>query len=162
VPHDKWLRLAGLDLPATKLCAEATTMMLVSHAKQCGVFIGQRASRRAIAQAYAAYGSGGNCTPNKEMNDRAAQWETLLIKYGPRPDIPGFRRVPLDGVPPPVKKQAEEMLAVLNSAERPANTKVGDTINYSFDNVPGRWKLRVERHAAGKIGISVFEEVSKK
>jgi hypothetical protein len=158
IPPEKWAALAGLGLDATNRCAQATTMMLVQHARQCGVFIGQRASKNAVAQAFASYGSGGKCAPNDDMWARGAEWEKLMFKFGPKPDVPGHHRVPLNGVPAEVREEAARLVAVFEhgwaDGTRP---KIGEVFGVNPDGV---YKMRLERHAGGKIGVSVFAEDS--
>lgn len=84
VPRSTWEKLAGLGLESTELCARVTTQVLVSHANQCGVFLGRRAQRNLIAQAYASYHFGGKCIPSDSEWKRADQWQALLAKYSPR------------------------------------------------------------------------------
>jgi len=162
IPRAQWERLPGLDVDATLRCAIATTMQLVSQAKQCGVFLGRHASKDAVAQAFAAYATGGHCKPGERDWSRALEWEKLMGKFGPKykADVPGYRRAKPGEIPEPVKKQAEEFIAWVG--QEPTAVKIGDTVNLSFDNVPFRWKLRFERHAEGKVGVSVFVEDSKK
>lgn len=150
IPAEDWARLAGLGLDATARCARATTMMLVSHAKQCGVFIGQRASKNAVAKAMASYGSGGKCTPNDEMWRRGSEWEKLMGKFGPLPDMPGYHRARTGEVPQSVADVAREYLEL-------ADKEHLNTVHALPEFAGGeRFKIRIERHAGGKIGVSIF------
>lgn len=158
VPRAVWDKIAGLDLESTALCAHVTTAVLVSHAKQCGVFLGRRASRQLVAQAFASYAYGGKCVPEEREWKQALQWETLMMKFGPAPDLLGYHCVPLGSVPEDVRKQAQELVALMavgweQSGGRRIYPKVGET--YST-NPNGDFKMRLERHAEGKVGVSVF------
>jgi hypothetical protein len=151
VPRAIWEKLAGLDEDATELCARVATELLISHAKQCGVYLGRRATKQAVAQAFASYGTGGHCKPDDEDYKRAAQWEALLVKYGNKPDVPGFRRVLPREIPDEIKRHAEEVAATISRRERGP----GDSVVVS-DSGGRQWTLLVERHAEGKIGVSAF------
>lgn len=154
VPHDVWVRLAGLDVESTALCAKVATAVLVSYAKQCGVFLGHRETRWAVARAFAGYHYGGKCVPEDMEERRAAQWEKLVFEHGPRPDVPGFRRVAEGGVPGGVRRFAEEAIAALAPGDAPG---VVLEVTADHDVEPRRWKVRLERHAGGKVGFSAFE-----
>ncbi len=151
VPREEWQRLAGLGLEATERCARATTMVLVSQAKQCGVFLGRRASKGAVAAAFAGYGSGGNCSPSEEMSRRGAEWERLMGKFGPKqkPDVPGFRRALPQEIPQKVRDEAF-------SLKESEDFRVGLVRRMAFGDPPRTWAFKVEKHAEGKIGVSVF------
>lgn len=151
VPRAVWEKLAGTDVEATELCAQKATELLVRHAKQCGVYLGRRATKEGVAQAFASYGTGGHCKPDDEDYKRAAQWEAMLIKYGNKPDVPGFRRALPAEIPAEVKRHAAEVAATINRRQRGP----GDSVVVS-DEQGRQWTLLVERHAEGKIGVSAF------
>jgi hypothetical protein len=150
VPAEDWARLAGVDEDATLRCARATTKVLLAHAKLCGVYLGRHATREAIAQTFAAYGSGGHCKPDDEDYRRAKQWESYMAKYGDKPDVPGYRRARPEEVPRVVKDVAKEYLAL-------ADREHLGTLRAAPEFAGGeRFKIRIERHAEGKIGVSIF------
>jgi hypothetical protein len=160
VPLEVWNRLAGLDVDSTELCARVTAQLLVSYARQCGVYLGHRANRNIVAQAFAGYGSGGKCTPSDEMWGRADQWVALSAKYGPKPDVPGYKRLPTSHLPDEVKECARVMISMLQQQD-----KIGDLFSCGGithgDPSDDRFKVRLERHVEGKIGFSAFERVSQ-
>jgi len=148
VPPDIWARLGGLDSDATHLCAQYGIRVLVAQARQCGVFIGQRADRTRVAKTFAGYASGGKCTPTDRDWERADRWLKLIST---RPDhekkaFPGFRRAGPSEVPPDVKSAAEALLGDLKSNK----VGVGTTRDVAS------FKLIVEHHAEGKTGVSVL------
>lgn len=155
VPRAVWEKLAGLGLESTELCARVTTQVLVSHANQCGVFLGRRASRNLVAQAFASYGYGGKCKPEDREWKRADQWVSLLGKFGEKPDVPGYHRLPMVKIPEEARDWAQVRIAMLQPQD-----KVGDLFDVQGPNgqKSGRFKVRLERHAEGKIGFSVFEK----
>lgn len=154
VPRGTWEKLAGLDVDSTELCARVTAQLIVSYAGQCGVYLGRRADRNVVAQTLAGYGYGGKCVPGDREWKRADQWLALSTKYGPKPDVPGFRRVPEGKVPEGVRQFASDVIETL-----PAKVAIG--VVYEVPASSGveasRWKVRLERHAGGKIGFSAFE-----
>jgi len=143
IPKEQWAELTGTDHGRTRLCADATVKVWTSMAKQCGVWYGQRASRNAVAKTFAAYGSGGKCAPNDRAWARADKW---LGRMGNRPDrspVKGYRRLLPSAVPPEIRARAEQLVAAGNLSPGTRH-EVGPHILY------------VERHAAGKIGVSVL------
>jgi len=154
VPRSVWEKLAGLDLDSTALCARVTTQMLVSHANQCGVFLGRRANKGLVAQAFASYAYGGKCIPEDREWKRAQQWEALLGRFGEKPDVPGYHRLPLSHLPPAVQHCANVMKAMLQPQDKPGDLFCCDPMTQTGD----RYKVRLERHAEGKIGFSAFQK----
>src|SRR5574341_81384 len=151
VPRQVWEKLAGLDVDSTELCARVTAQLLVSYAGQCGVFLGTRANRNVIAQTFASYGSGGKCVPGDREWKRADQWVALSAKYGPRPDLPGYHRVPLVKLPEEVRLAAKDVLYTIHTDEKPG--KVFFTFGGLYGIPDDKYRYRLEHHAEGKIGI---------
>ena len=152
VPRAVWERLAGLDVDSTELCARVTTEVLVAHANQCGVFLGRRANRDLVARAFASYAYGGKCIPEDRELRRAAQWQTLLVKFGEKPDVPGYHRI---AAGPEVSECARVMIGLLGPKD-----KIGDLFDCGGilqTDDRDHYKVRLERHAEGKIGFSAFE-----
>lgn len=153
VPQDVWAKLVGEGKDAVHLCAQYGLRVVIAQAKQCGVYFSQRADRRRIAWTFAAYGSGGNCSPKDSSWQRADRWVRMMAS---RPDHekkahPGFRRVAPGEVPHPIKTAADGIVAAIG--------KQADVVpGYErHESVDGRlFALVVERHAEGKIGVSVL------
>lgn len=81
VPMDTWERMVGTDEGATALCAEATAKVWVSMARQCGVWANQPPDKLKVAKVFAAYGTGGNCTPTDSALVRAEKWQTAVAAH---------------------------------------------------------------------------------
>lgn len=153
VPQDIWEKLVGEGKDAVHLCAQYGLRVVISQAKQCGVYFGQRADRRRIAWMLASYASGGKCAPGEREWGRADRWLKMMAS---RPDHekkehPGFRRVAPSDVPNPIKTAADGIVAAIG--------KQADVVpGYErHESVDGRlFALVVERHAEGKIGVSVL------
>lgn len=153
VPQDVWEKLVGEGKDAVHLCAQYGLRVVIAQAKQCGVYFGQRADRRRVAWMFASYGTGGNCTPRDSSWSRADRWVRIMAS---RPDHekkahPGFRRVAPGEVPSPIKTAADGIVAAIG---KQADVVPGYERRESVD---GRlFALVVERHAEGKIGVSVL------
>jgi hypothetical protein len=153
VPQDVWERLVGLGTDSTHLCAQYGLRVVVAQARQCGVFSGLRADRNRVAKTFASFASGGKCAPGDRDWLRADLWLRMMAA---RPDnskrtLPGYRRVGPREVPEDVRMQAETIVDALSyNAASEKRSFLGET--YTVAN----YKLLVEKHAAGKIGVSVF------
>jgi hypothetical protein len=158
VPQDMWERLVGQGADSVRLCAHYGLRVVVAQARQCGVFIGVRADRNRVAKMLASYASGGKCVPNDRDWQRADLWLKMMAT---RPDnekktLPGYRRVGPSEIPSDIVADARRIVKRIDprlaDGER---AHVGDI--YS-SNPPheNEWKYVVERHAEGKIGVSVF------
>jgi hypothetical protein len=154
VPRAEWEKLTGTDEEATTRCVHAGTMIYVSMARICGVWIGQRATKDAVAKTYAAYGSGGHCLPDDRAWDRANRWNAMIASRPDRSPVKGFHRATPAEIPAAVKDQALAMLNFLDKGWPEENrAKVGQTYTVNDDE---RFKLFIEKHAGGKTGVSVF------
>jgi hypothetical protein len=158
VPLEVWERLAGLDADATHLCARYGLRVVVAQAHECGVFSGVRADRNRVAKTFASFASGGKCVPSDRDWQRADLWLKMMAS---RPDnskktLPGYRRVgPLE-VPEDVRMSADGIVDTLSAAWPKANrAHVGDTFTPTEPKF-ANYKLLVEKHAEGKIGVSIF------
>jgi hypothetical protein len=158
VPQEEWEKTVGTSDGATQACANATARIWVAQARQCGVWSGQRADRNKVAKVFAAYATGGNCTPQERDWARADKWIAAIAL---RPDhekktLPGYRRVGAREVPEDVRMSADGIVDTLSNVWPKENrAHLGDTFtpeNPKFAN----YKLLVEKHADGKIGVSVF------
>jgi len=153
VPPEVWEKLVGEGKDAVHLCAQYGLRVVVAQAKQCGVYFGQRADRRRVAWMLASYGSGGKCTPAERSWERADRWVRMMAS---RPDHekkehPGFRRAAPNEVPHPIKTAADGIVAEIG---RRPDVVPGYERRESVD---GRlFALVVERHAEGKVGVSVL------
>ena len=153
VPQDVWEKLVGSGKDSVHLCAQYGLRVVIAQAKQCGVYIGQRADRRRVAWMLASYASGGKCAPGDREWTRADLWVRMMAS---RPDHekkahPGFRRVAPGEVPSPIKTAADGIVAAIG---KQADVVPGYERRESVD---GRlFALVVERHAEGKIGVSVL------
>ena len=153
VPQDVWEKLVGKGKDAVHLCAQYGLRVVIAQAKQCGVYIGQRADRRRVAWMLASYASGGNCTPGDRDWARADRWVRMMAS---RPDHekkehPGFRRAAPGEVPAPIKTAADGIVAAIGKEPHvvPGYERQ--------ESVNGRlFALVVERHAEGKVGVSVL------
>lgn len=154
VPQDVWERLVGLGTDATHLCAQYGLRVVVSQARQCGVFIGVRADRNRVAKMLASFASGGKCKPEDRDWQRADLWLKLMAK---RPDhskatLPGYRRVGPKEIPPKILDSARGIAAEIG--KEPEIVPGFKRTEYGPD---GRvFVSLVEKHAEGKIGVSVF------
>lgn len=158
VPQDVWERLVGLGADSTHLCAQYGLRVIVAQARQCGVFSGLRADRNRVAKTFASYASGGKCVPGDRDWQRADLWLKMMAT---RPDnskkeLPGYRRVgPLE-VPEDVRIEANGIVDTLSNYWPKENrAHVGDTFTPTSPKL-ANYKLLVEKHAEGKIGVSVF------
>jgi hypothetical protein len=145
IPAELWRTLTGLDEESTTRCAEATVAVWVSQAKQCGVWYGRRASREAVAETFMAYGSGGKCAPDDRAYERADKWLARMQKRPDRSPVKGFRRVMPSELTEEARKEAESFLESEEFSVG-ALRRLND------------WAFRGERHADGKVGVSVFRE----
>lgn len=149
VPEDEWKTLSGTDEESTARCADATARVWVSVAKQCGVWIGQRASRERVAATFMGYGSGGNCKPDDRAWGRADKWLTRMQKRPDKSPVKGFRRAMPSEIPEPALIEASTLL----SSE---DFKLGYVRAMRLGDPPRSWAFRVEQHADGKVGVSVL------
>jgi hypothetical protein len=158
VPQDVWERLVGQGSDPVHLCAQYGLRVVVAQARQCGVFLGVRADRNRVAKTFASYASGGRCTPTDRDWQRADLWLKMMAK---RPDhskatLPGYRRVGPAEVPMDVKLQADGIVGMLVwPSPKESRVHVGDTFTPT-DAKLASYKLVVEKHAEGKVGVSVF------
>ena len=162
VPQEVWEKLAGTGIDQTHLCAQYGLRVLIAQAKQCGVYFGQRASRRGVAMAFASYAYGGKCVPQDREWQRADRWLKVMAT---RPDnekktVPGYHRVGPKEIPPDVLAEARSLVKRIDP------TFVGDTFNtekaavgdiYS-SNPPyeNMYKYVIEHHSDHKVGVSVL------
>ena len=154
VPQEQWEKTVGTDEGATQLCADATARVVVAQARNCGVWAGQRADRNKVAKVFAAYASGGACVPTERDYARADKWNSFIARRPDRSPIPGYRRA-----------YPQEIPADILSSARGIASEIG---KYP-EIVPGFKRTEhgrdghvyvslVEKHAEGKIGVSVFLE----
>lgn len=149
VPPEVWVTLAGTSEEATLQCARYTITVAIAQAKQCGVYLGRRASKPAVAAVFAAYASGGNCKPDERAWYRAERWAKVMVTRPDRSPVPGYRRVLPREIPGNVKLQAERLVALYSGTpEWQAGKQV------PVDGT--KFLLLVEKHAAGKTGVSVL------
>jgi hypothetical protein len=146
VPEEEWNRLVGTSEGATQLCADATARIWVAMARQCGVWSGQRAERTKVAKVFAAYATGGNCTPGERDWARADKWNAAIALRPDRGPVKGYRRA----MPSEFSPEAVSLVAGLNAVS--SEFKIGTKEKTS----DGRFLALVENHAQGKIGVSVF------
>lgn len=153
VPPELWATLAGIDEAATLRCARAGLLVLTRQAMTCGVWLGRRADRDAVAKTMAAYATGGSCAPTDREWKLANRWQDLIAKRPDQPkvDLSGFHRVAQGGVPPElsVLELERELLDGEVKAGFVRRERAHDGRQYA---------LVVEPHAGGKVGISVFVE----
>lgn len=158
VPQDVWERLVGLGADSTHLCAQYGLRVVVAQARQCGVFSGLRADRNRVAKTFASFATGGKCVPTDRDWQRADLWVRMMIA---RPDhskktLPGYRRVGPREVPEDVRMSADGLVGMLSPVWPKENrARVGDTYTPN-DPRFSNYKLLVEKHAEGKVGVSVF------
>lgn len=152
VPQSEWERLVGTDEGATQMCADATARIWVAQARQCGVWYGQRADRNKVAKVFAAYASGGNCRPGERDWARADKWLAGIAQRPDRSPVKGYRRAAPAEIPSNVKEDARTLATELAP---PGGHKVGAQFP-----VWGSFLLLVEKHAEGKIGVSVLMKES--
>jgi hypothetical protein len=150
VPRDIWIDLAGTDEENTFRCAAATAKVYVSVASRCGVWYGRRASREAVAEAFMAYGSGGKCTPDDRAYARADKWLARMQKRPDRSPLRGYRRAMPSEVILGASAEAMRLVEEMKTADIPIGfvreSRLGEKM----------WAFRVEHHADGKTGVSVF------
>lgn len=158
VPQDVWGRLVGVGTEPLHLCAQYGLRVVVAQARQCGVFLGVRADRTRVAKMLASYASGGKCVPGDRDWQRADAWLKMMAT---RPDhekkqLPGYRRAGAAEVPAEVRRMAEGLVDTMSPLWPPENRpKIGATSTPS-DPRFASYKLLVEKHAEGKVGVSVF------
>lgn len=153
VPQEVWEKLVGEGKDAVHLCAQYGLRVVIAQAKQCGVYFSQRADRRRVAWMLASYASGGKCAPGEREWERADRWVRMMAS---RPDHekkehPGFRRAAPGEVPHPIKTAADGIVAAIGKQPEvvPGYER--------HESVDGRlFALVVERHAEGKVGVSVL------
>lgn len=154
VPPDVWEKLVGSGKDALHLCAQYGLRVVTAQAKQCGVYFGQRADRARVAKMLASYGSGGNCTPGDASWKRADVWVRIMAT---RPDhkkkaLPGYRRVGPKEIPPGVLASARRIASEIGK-----EPEVVPGYKHSEQDATGRvFVALVEKHAEGKLGVSVF------
>lgn len=156
VPASEISKLVGTDPDATHACAHYGLRVLVAQARQCGVWYGVRANRDRVAMAFAAYATGGHCKPSERDWARADLWVKFM---GARPDrspLKGFQRAAPHEVPAPVRTAAEAVVAKLG--KDPAVTP-GYVEHPVVDGQ--KYALLVEKHAEGKLGVSVLVAVAE-
>jgi len=158
VPQDVWEHTVGEGIEPVRLCAQYGTRVVVAQARQCGVFIGVRADRTRVAKTFASFASGGKCVPGDRDWRRADLWLKMMAT---RPDhekktLPGYRRVGPKEVPAAVRRDADGIVDTLSPVWPPENrSHVGDTFTPSSPELAS-YKLVVEKHAEGKVDVSVF------
>lgn len=156
VPQDVWERLAGPGIDPIHLCAQYGLRVVVAQARQCGVFIGFRANRDRVAKTFASYASGGKCVPSDRDWQRADLWLKMMAG---RPDhekktLPGYRRAGPREIPPKILSSARGIASEIG--REPEIVPGFKRTEYGPD---GRvFVSLVEKHAEGKIGVSVFIE----
>lgn len=154
VPQEEWEQLAGTDMESTRRCAAAGARVWVAQARRCGVWYGRRADRVAVEQASAAYGTGGQCVPGKRDRELGEQWERFIVRrfdQGPPKGLglDGYRRAGPREVPPE--------LSVLELERELLDGEVRIGFVRNEQSRDGRmFALVIERHARGKVGVSVF------
>lgn len=154
VPQDVWEKLAGLGKDSTHLCAQYGLRVVIAQAKQCGVFMGQRADRRRVAETFASYASGGKCKPTDRDWQRADLWLKIMAT---RPDhekklLPGFRRVGPSEVPQKILDSARGIVSEIGK-----QPEIVPGFRRTEHGPDGRvYVSLVEKHAEGKVGVSVF------
>ena len=153
VPQDVWERLAGLGTDETHLCAQYGLRVVVAQARQCGVWAGQRADRRRVAMTFAGYASGGRCVPTDRDWERADRWVRMMAT---RPDherkkYPGFRRAAPGEVPETILVSARGIVAGIGK-----EPEVVPGYERHEAAAGRRYALVVERHAEGRVGVSVL------
>lgn len=159
VPLDIWAQLGGTDSDATHLCALYGIRVVVAQARQCGVFIGVHADRTRVAKTFASYASGGKCVPSDRDWQRADLWVKFMAT---RPDhekktLPGYRRAGPREIPPSIVSSARGIASEIG--KYPEIVPGFKRTEYGPD---GRvFVSLVEKHAEGKIGVSVFIEDKK-
>jgi hypothetical protein len=154
IPPEMWARLAGTSEEATTQCARATLLVARAQGRRCGTYIGVRASRDRVAAVFAAYGSGGNCKPNDRAWTRADRWLKVMASRPDKSPVKGYRRVMPREIPSAVSDHAAALASFLGP-EWPAENrlKLGDVQTFLPDP---RYKLIIEKHARGKVGVSVL------
>jgi len=158
VPQDVWERLVGQGAGPVRLCAQYGLRVVVAQARQCGVFLGVRADRNRVAKTFASFATGGKCAPGDRDWKRADLWVKMMAG---RPDhsratLPGYRRVGAAEVPQAVRLEAEGIVNTMSPAwPNDIRPRVGDRFTPSNPALAG-YKLLVEKHADGKVGVSVF------
>jgi hypothetical protein len=149
VPPEVWSTLSGTDEPATTRCARATAIVMVAQARQCGAWLGQRASRGAVARTMMGYGSGGTCAPDDRAWARADKWLSLMKNRPDRSPVKGFRRAVPGEIPAAVREAADRVRSDIGK-----DAVIGKV--YPAEAGGQKYALVVERHAEGKTGISVL------
>lgn len=149
VPQSLWAKLGGTDEDATRRCAEATALVWVAVAKNCGVWLGARADRNRVAEAFMAYGSGGKCKPDERAWSRADKWLARMQKRPDRSPIPGYRRAMPSEVEVGVAEEAEAMRGEIHGKEDVGEVRTKPIGEHT-------WAFRVEAHEDGKVGVSVL------
>lgn len=161
VPPEIWEKLVGAGKDALHLCAQYGLRVVVAQAKQCGVYYSQRADRTRVAKMLASYGSGGNCNPRDSSWKRADIWVRIMAT---RPDhrrksLPGYRRVGPKEIPPSILASARRIAAEIGKEPE----VVPGYKQTERDSASGRlFVALVEKHAEGRIGVSVFVQDPEK
>lgn len=154
VPQEVWEKLAGVAPDATHLCARYGLRVLVAQGRQCSTFIGLRADRARVAKTFASYATGGKCVPTDRDWQRADRWVKIMAT---RPDNerrahPGFRRAGGAEVPPDILASARGIAAEIGK-----EPEIVPGFTRTESGHDGRTFMSVvEKHADGKIGVSVL------
>lgn len=89
VPRERWIRMGGTSIAATRECVAATAEVLLHHADRCG-WRGP-ITRWQIAGVYTSYGTGRTCRPDYDSRllgrfglRRAARWVVIRGWYRDR------------------------------------------------------------------------------
>ena len=157
VPQEVWDKVVGDGKDALHLCAQYGLRVVIAQARQCGVYYGQRADRNRVAQTFASYASGGKCKPTDRDWQRADQWVRIMAT---RPDnekktMPGYRRAAPSEIPAEIVASARNIVSDIGSPD--ALIKVAPGFKRTEHSKDGRLFVSlVEKHAEGKIGVSVF------
>jgi hypothetical protein len=158
VPPDEWAALAGTGEEATLVCARATMRVLRAQGRRCGTYLGVRADRRRVSVTFSAYGSGGKCKADDRSWTRADRWIKVMAERPDRSPVKGYRRVLPREIPAAVRDHAEGLLDFLGP-EWPKENRLKLGAVQTFMPDP-RFKLIVEKHAGGKVGVSVLMKES--
>jgi len=156
VPQDVWERLAGPGADAVHLCAQYGLRVVVAQARQCGVFAGLRGTRDRIAKTFASFASGGKCVPGDRDWQRADLWIKMMSH---RPDnskkeLPGYRRVGPKEIPADIVSSARGIASEIGK-----EPEIIPGFKRTEHGRDGRvYVSLVEKHAEGKIGVSIFVE----
>lgn len=149
VPQDVWAKLPGTDTDSLHLCVKYGLRVLVAEARQCGVWNGFSANRERVARAFMAYASGGNCKPTEAMWARADKWVKLMADRPDRSPVKGYRRAAPNDITGGMKVFATDLKSKLGKVPELVPGKVVRSGSEQYVAV-------IERHAEGKLGVSVL------